>query len=136
MNKIILIGNLTKDIEIRNTNSGKIVGSVSMATNKRFKRENGEVDNIATFHNLVLWGKTAEVWAKWLGKGSKVAVVGELTIDNYEDKNGVKKQSAKIVVQEFEFLSSNNKQEKVQDENPFNKDVQDENEIKIEDIPF
>jgi len=134
MNKIILIGNLAKDVELRNTQTGKLVASVPLATNKRWVDDSGQKQERVSFHNLVIWGKAGETFAKWLSKGSKVAIIGEMTYENYEDKNGIKKIMAKVIVNEFEFLGGGNKQE---DSKPQSTEVDDDvNEIRIEDIPF
>lgn len=109
MNKAILIGNLAKDVELRNTQSGKTVGSVSIATNKSYTDASGNKVKTATFHNLVLWNKAAEIFAQYTKKGDKVYVEGEINNRSYEAKDGSKKYISEIVVSEFEFLGSANR---------------------------
>jgi single-strand DNA-binding protein len=130
MNKAILIGNLTKDIELRTTPNGKQVASTSMATNKSYKDANGIKQQVATFHNLVIWGKQAEVIAQYAGKGSKIAVEGEINNRSYDDRDGNKKYISEIIVREFEFLDSKPKEEKEETQET------QEDEIRPEDIPF
>lgn len=109
MNKAILIGNLAKDVELRNTQGGKTVGSVSLATNKSYTDASGNKVKTATFHNLVLWNKAAEIFAQYTKKGDKVYVEGEINNRSYEAKDGSKRYISEIVVSEFEFLNSANR---------------------------
>lgn len=110
MNRVLLIGNLTRDVEIKTLDSGSIVGSVGIATNKKYKNKNGEEVKEVAFHNLTLWNKLADIFAKYTHKGSKVFVEGELKYEEWE-KDGVKRITTKIVVNNFEFLDSKPKQE-------------------------
>lgn len=103
MNKITLIGNLTRDVEMRHTGSGIPVCSFSVAVNRRFKDAEGKV--VTDFFTIVAWRGLAENCAKYLGKGKKVAVVGELNNRSYEDKDGSKRYITEIVADEVEFLS-------------------------------
>lgn len=102
----MLIGNLTKDVELRNTQSGKIVGGVTIATNKTITDQAGNKNKVATFHNLVMWGKVAEIIAQYAHKGSKLYVEGEISNRSYEAQDGTKRYVTEIIVQEFEFLDS------------------------------
>lgn len=102
MNHVYLIGNLTKDPEIRTTNAGIKVCNFTIAINRRMKN-NGEQQT--DFLNIVAWRQLAELCEKYLGKGKKVAVVGSIQVRNYEDKNGVKRTAWDIVADEVEFLS-------------------------------
>jgi len=111
MNKFIGIGNLTKDVDLRTTQSGKAVTGFTIAVNRRFKDKGG--DPVTDFFSVVTWDKLAESCARYLAKGKKVAVVGELQTRSYEDKNGVKRYVTEIVADEVEFLSPREKQESV-----------------------
>jgi len=102
MNKCIFLAFLGKDPEIRYTQSGTAVASFSIAVNRKFKRDN-EPDT--DWFNCVAFGKTAEFCEKYLHKGSKVCVEGEVQNDNYE-KDGVKHYGTKIVVNSIEFAES------------------------------
>lgn len=112
MNKVFLIGNLTRDPETAATATGKNVCRFSIATDRRAKDKDG--NKIADFHSIVCFGQTAENCAKYLSKGRKVGVVGELQYSQYE-KDGIKKTSTAIVANEVEFLSPAQHQEKLDD---------------------
>lgn len=105
MNKVILIGNLTRDVEVKNTQSGKQVATVGIATSRKYKTESGEVKEAVQFHNLVVWGKGAETFAKYLSKGKKVMVEGELNHRSWDKEDGTKGYVTEINVREFEFLT-------------------------------
>ena len=109
MNKSFFIGNLTKDPELRSTQSGKAVASFTIAVNRRFKNQAGEA--VTDFFPVAVWGQLAEVCGRYLAKGKKVAVVGELQTRSYEDKQGVKRYVTEIVADEVEFLSPREKSE-------------------------
>ena len=111
MNKSFLIGNLTKDPELRSTQGGKAVASFTIAVSRRFKNQAGE--SVTDFFPVTAWGQLAEVCGRYLAKGKKVAVVGELQTRSYEDKQGVKRYVTEIVADEVEFLSPREKQESV-----------------------
>lgn len=137
MNKAQLIGNLTKDVELRNTPAGKIVGSASLATNKTITDQAGNKTKQATYHNLVIWGKAAEIIAQYAHKGSKLYVEGEINNRSYDGNDGVKRYVSEIVVREFEFLDS----AKASGDAPAAKKPQqaeqnEEEEIRVENIPF
>lgn len=142
MNKVILIGHLTKDVELKTTPTGLSVASFSIATNKSVKK-NDQWEKVAQFHNLVAWRHTAEALAKYNKKGSKVAVFGELQTRSYDDKQGVKRYVTEVVVNEVEFMNqanqSNNNQEYSQpapQDNYSQPENNEEDEIKVENIPF
>lgn len=104
MNKVILVGNLTKDVDMRRTQSGKATVRMSIAINQ------GYGDNKTTdYFNLIAWEKTAELCAKYLSKGSKILVEGRLKNNNYEDKNGVKHYGVDVIVISIEFLDAKKK---------------------------
>lgn len=107
-NKVQLIGHLGDKVEIKNLDSGQILGRVSIATNETYKNQKGErVDN-TTWHRLVLWGKQAEILQKYTDKGSEVAVEGKISNRSYTDKDGNKRYLTEIVVNDFTFLSKRN----------------------------
>lgn len=103
MNKVMLIGNLTHDLELKTTASGIPSCNFRIAVNRRFKDKNG--DSVTDFHTIVTWRKTAELCADYLEKGKKVLVVGELQNRTYETKDGTKKTVTEVVAEEVEFLS-------------------------------
>ena len=101
--KAIGIGRLTKDIELKHSQSGTAFLSNSIACDRKFKREG---EPTADFHNIKVFGKTAEAMEKYLHKGSKIYVEGNLQNEEYTDKNGVKRQITSIYVTEWEFADS------------------------------
>ena len=104
-NKVILLGNLTRDVEIRAMPSGLSVGSFGVAVNERFKDREGNWQERATFIDCEIFGARAEAMAKYLTKGSPVFLEGRLRLDQWEDRNGGGKRSKlKVVVDNFEFV--------------------------------
>ena len=104
MNKIILSGRLTKDPEVKTAQSGKAYTRVGIAVDRPFSKDK-EVD----FFNLVAFGKTAEFLGRWFSKGSKLLVEGRVQIEQYEDKEGLKRTSVDVIVNEVEFADSKKK---------------------------
>lgn len=102
MNKVFLIGNLTRDPELSTIPSGVSVCRFSIAVNRRFKNANGEQET--DFFNIVVWRQQGENCAQYLRKGSKVSVVGQIQIRNYES-DGVRRTAVDIVADEVEFLT-------------------------------
>lgn len=102
--KVMLVGNLTRDPEVRHIPSGTAVANVGLATNKSVKKDDKYVDK-TSFHDLVFWGRQAEVCGEWLQRGSQIFVEGELEYDEWEDKEtGHKRRKAVINVREFKML--------------------------------
>lgn len=101
MNNIVLLGRLTKDADIRSTQSGKVVASFTLAVDRPYT-QNGkrEVDFIA----CQIWGKSAEVLGKSVHKGQRILLEGRLQIRQYTDKNGNKRTAAEVVADRFEFI--------------------------------
>lgn len=108
MNKAILIGRLVKDPELRYTTSGIAVANFNLAVNRRFAKE-GEQQ--ADFIQCVVWNKVAENVAKYLSKGSQVAVEGRIQTSSYDDKDGVKRYKTEVVAENVEFLNTKKKEE-------------------------
>ncbi|HJD05676.1 MAG TPA: single-stranded DNA-binding protein [Candidatus Onthoplasma faecipullorum] len=106
MNKVYLIGNLTRDPELSTTTSGVSVCRLSIAVSRRFANADGGRDT--DFFNVSAWRATAENCAKYLKKGSKIAVVGSIQTRNYEKSDGTKGFAVDIVADEVEFLSTRN----------------------------
>lgn len=103
MNKVILIGNLTKPPELRATQSGTQVCTFSIAVNRRFKGQDGKP--VTDFFNIVAWRQLGEMCAKYLDKGRKVCVTGELQTRSYEANDGTRRTVTEIVADDVEFLS-------------------------------
>lgn len=106
MNKVYLIGNLTRDPESSTTNSGVSVCRFSIAVSRRFS--NAEGTRETDFFNITAWRGTADNCSKFLKKGNKVAVSGSIQIRNYERQDGTKGLSVDIIADEVEFLTSKN----------------------------
>ena len=100
-NSVQLIGNLGKDIEIKSFDNGSKLAKFSLATNEYYKNNKGEKVKETQWHNVVAWGKTAELMEKLLSKGSEIAVRGKLTHRSFDDKEGVTRYISEIVAQEF-----------------------------------
>lgn len=109
MNKAFLIGNLTRDPELAQTNSGKSVCKFSIAVNRNYTQADGE--KVTDYFTIVTWNGQAENCARYLKKGKKIAVVGELQQRSFEGNDGVKRTVIEIQAQEVEFLSPMEKQE-------------------------
>ena len=105
-NKVLLIGNLGKSPEVRTTESGKKLVKFSVATNEVYTNLKGEKVKETQWHNLIAWGKLAEIAEKYLNKGSEVAVEGKLITKDYTDKEGNKKFVTEIQVNELLMLGS------------------------------
>jgi single-strand DNA-binding protein len=105
-NKVQLIGNLGNAPEVRNTESGKKLVRFSIATSETYRNAKGEKVKETQWHNLIAWGKVAEIAEKYLTKGSEVAIEGKLMNNNYTDKDGNKKYNTEIQVHELLLLGS------------------------------
>lgn len=105
-NKVQLIGNLGMDPEIKSLDGGKKLAKMSIATNETYKNNKGEKVTETQWHNLIAWGKTAEICEKFLKKGSEIAIEGKLVNRNYTDKEGIKRYVTEIEVHEILMLDS------------------------------
>ncbi|MEP6927206.1 MAG: single-stranded DNA-binding protein [Ginsengibacter sp.] len=105
-NKVQLIGNLGNAPEVRNTESGKKLVRFSIATNESYRNAKGEKVIETQWHNLIAWGKVADIAEKYLAKGTEVAIEGKLMSRNYTDKDGNKKYVTEIQVNELLLLGS------------------------------
>ena len=103
MNKVFLIGNLTRDPELTETASGVPVCHFSIAVNRNYQSQDGERQT--DFFNCTAWRAMAETIARYTKKGKKVSVVGSVQLRNYEDNQGVKRTAVDIICQDVEFLS-------------------------------
>jgi len=103
LNKVFLIGRLTRDPELRYTPSGQAVASVRMAVNREYVSKEEKREDTC-FINLVIWGKRAEVWAEYLKKGSLIFVEGRLQYRQWETQDSEKRSIVEVVVEDFQFL--------------------------------
>lgn len=106
LNKVMLMGNLTRDVELKTTTNNQTVGNIGLAINRRWKTPDGEQREETTFVDCEAWGKTAEILAKYLSKGRPVYIEGRLKLDQWEDKDGGKRSKMRVVVEEFQFIDS------------------------------
>ncbi len=105
-NKVQLIGNLGNAPEVKNTEAGKKLARFSIATNEVYHNAKGEKVKETTWHNLVAWGKLADIVEKYLNKGSEIAIEGKLISRSYTDKDGIKKYITEVQVNELLMLGS------------------------------
>jgi len=105
-NKVQLIGNLGNAPEVKTTESGKKLARFSVATNESYRNAKGEKVTETTWHNLVAWGKVADIAEKYLTKGKEIAIEGKLVNNSYTDKDGNKKYSTEVLVNEILMLGS------------------------------
>ena len=104
INKVILVGNLGKDPEIRTLESGRKVANFSLATTETYKDKNGERVDATEWHNIAFWGPIADVIEKYLKKGSQIYLEGKIRTRSYEDKEGVKKYITEILGDKLTML--------------------------------
>ncbi|MFC6996204.1 single-stranded DNA-binding protein [Rufibacter roseus] len=104
INKVILIGNLGKDPEVRHLEGGVAVARFPLATSETFKDKNGERQERTEWHNIVLWRGLAEVSEKYLRKGQSVYIEGKIRSNNYTDKDGIQRYSTEIVADNMTML--------------------------------
>ncbi len=157
LNRAQIIGNLTRDPEMRYTPNGQAVASFAIATNRRWKDKDGNNQEQTEFHDVVAWGKLAEVISQYSHKGNKIYVEGRLQTRQWEAQDGSKRNKTEVVIEDFVFLSpkgeavshsdNTNLGEGVEEfpiksedkksikETPATKPA-DEDEINLDEIPF
>ena len=136
VNKVILVGNLGKDPEVRYLDSGVAVANFSLATTENYKNKQGEKVSQTEWHNIVLWRGLAEVAEKWLKKGSSVYIEGKIRTNKWEDKEGNTRYNTEILADNMTMLGNRTNSD-VSDKNDSKtvseiKSVNDEND----DLPF
>lgn len=109
VNKVILVGRLGKDPEIRTTQNGTPVASFSLATSDNWTKD-GQREERTEWHNVVLWSRLAELAGKYLSKGRQVYIEGRIQTRSWDDKEGQKRYTTEIVGQQLQFLGGNNEQ--------------------------
>lgn len=105
-NKVILVGNLTRDVELRYMPSGNAVATIGMATNRRYKKQDGSQGDDTCFIDVKLFGRTAEVANQYLRKGSKVLIEGKLTYETWSDQTGAKKSRHTVTAESMQMLDT------------------------------
>ncbi len=160
LNKVIIIGRLTRDPELRTTPQGQQVASFGVATNRVWTNQNGERQEKTEFHNVVVWRKLAEICGQYLSKGQLVMVEGRLETRSWEGQDGIKRSRTEIIAENMQMgpraantatesgqVSSKEEIPTVQMEEPVknaeadktkesNQENKNEEEIKVENIPF
>jgi single-strand DNA-binding protein len=107
VNKVILIGNLGRDPEVRSTPSGQPNAKFTLATSRRWRDKNGQKQEQTEWHNIVVWGKQAEIAGQYLTKGKQVYIEGRIQTSSWEDKqSGEKKYRTEIICDSFQMLGS------------------------------
>jgi len=104
VNKVILVGNLGKDPELRYTPAGAAVATFSLATTERFKGKDGQMQEKTEWHNIVAWRQLAEICGKYLHKGKQVYLEGRIQTRSYDDRDGNKKYITEIVADQMQML--------------------------------
>ena len=138
MNKVILIGRTTKEIDLRRTTNGNAVVSFTLAVDNPFQK-NEEGKNTVDFINCVAWNKTAEIMDRYVSKGQKIAVEGRIQTRNYEDKEGKRVYITEVLVSNLEMLEYVKKdtaQEQNEDSYKTNVEQEEEYEELDDDLPF
>ncbi len=105
-NKVFLMGNLTRDPEVRHTTGNNAVANIGLAVNRRFRTQDGQNREETTFVDCEAWGRTAETMAQYLKKGRPVFIEGRLKLDQWQDKEGNNRSKLKVVIDTFQFIDS------------------------------
>ncbi|MBE49313.1 MAG: single-stranded DNA-binding protein [Flammeovirgaceae bacterium] len=135
VNKVILLGHLGKDPDVKKLDSGKSVANFSLATSEVYKNKEGEKVTNTEWHNIVLWSPLAEIAESYLKKGSQLYLEGKISNRSYEDKDGVKKYISEVVGRDITLLgkpTSEGSNENSNNEGATNSSVSDE----VDDLPF
>ncbi len=107
LNKVMLIGNLTRDPELRHTPSGKVVSELGLAINRTWSNDQGQKQEETTFVDVSVWGRQAEVIQQYVTKGSPIYIEGRLQLDTWDDKTtGQKRSKMRVVCENFQFIGS------------------------------
>ena len=119
-NKIILAGNLTRDVEIRYTQGGSAIGNTAIATSRKFKSQTGEQKEEVLFVDLTFFGRTAEIANQYLRKGSKVLVDGRLKLDQWTAQDGTKRSKHSVTVENLQMLDTKGQSEQMAAQGGYN----------------
>ena len=103
-NQVILLGNLTRDVELKHTPSNQAVANIGLAMNRQYQTRDGERREETTFVDCEAWGRQAEVMAQYLSKGRPVFIQGRLKLDTWQDQQGQNRSKLKVVVENFQFV--------------------------------
>ena len=137
MNRVILIGRLTKDPEIRTTNNGQSICRFTMAVDRRFKRE-GQAT--ADFINIVSFGKQAEIIAQYFKKGNRIAIEGRSQTGSYTTNDGAKRYTTDVVLDNFDFIESKQRSKQGENKQPEEDIIDSDDDFEVtaydDDLPF
>jgi len=103
-NKVLLMGNLTRDVQIKSTSGGQSVADIAIAVNRKFKTKDGQDREEVTYVDCECWGPRAEVIAKYFSKGKPIFIEGRLKLDSWEDKDGQKRSKMRVMIEDFQFV--------------------------------
>ena len=133
LNKVLLIGNLGRDAELRHTSSGMPVSTLNLATTERWKDKEGEKQEKTEWHRIIVWGKTAEALNDYLVKGKQILVEGKLQTRQWEDKEGTKRYTTEIKSDRITLLGGRRDES---DQRRGDDDAGSQEPLTAEDIPF
>lgn len=141
INKATICGRVTKEIELRSLPSGSKVATFSVATNHSYKTQSGEKKETTTFHNIVAFGRQAEVIAEYVVKGQELYIEGRIDNQSYDKKDGTKGYKSQVILEEFQFGqkpkgSDSGYQKRVENNQAAVPKERDDEEINPDDIPF
>lgn len=159
LNKVMLVGRLTRDPEIRNTPSGQSIATISLATNRFWKDKNGQKQDKTEFHNIVLWGRLAEIAGQYLTKGQEAFIEGRMETRKYTGKDGIERRITEVVAENMQLGSraagaagapnsftkpvgtqqqstQNTNTSNIEEEIPTINLDEESDEIRLEDVPF
>jgi single-strand DNA-binding protein len=137
VNKVILVGNVGKDPDVKYTPSGIPVAKLSIATNERFKDKSGEWQERTEWHNLVAWQRLAEIVGEYVAKGDKIYVEGRLHNSSWDDRqSGEKRFRTEVIAEDIVLLGGRNGAREAESERDATSHAHESSEITDEDIPF
>ena len=126
-NRVVLLGHLTRDIELRYLQNGTAIGKTAIAVTKKFTNSDGSKGEKTCFVDITFWGKTAEVANQYLRKGSKLLVEGSLEFEQWQDQNGQNRSKHSVSVESMEMLGDNTNQNNQNTNNGYNQNNQNYN---------
>ena len=103
-NKVLLMGNLTRDVQLKSLPSGQAIAEIAIAINRKFKTKDGQDREEVTYVDCECWGPRAEVINKYFSKGKPIFIEGRLKLDSWEDKDGQKRSKMRVVIEDFQFV--------------------------------
>jgi single-strand DNA-binding protein len=136
VNKVILVGNLGTDPEVRYTPSGKAVANFSLATNEQWTNKDGEKEERTEWHRIVAWGRLGEICGEYLSKGSQVYIEGKIQTRAWEDRDGNKRYTTEIIAQTMQMLGGISRKEGEASSPEERHPVEEPISIPDDDIPF